>query len=123
MRGLNILIIVATFLSFAAAADDAPATAAEGQAIWDEKKRAKCVTCHGPDGKGDTKMGRSKKVADMTTEEWQKRFTDQQIIDSILTGVEREGAGRKVKMEPLKEGTQREAEALLAFIRTLGPKK
>jgi mono/diheme cytochrome c family protein len=117
------IIIGATLLSLAAAAADGPATAAEGQAIWDDKKRAKCATCHGADGKGDTKMGKAKKVRDMTTAEWQQKFTDQQIIDAILKGVEREEDGRKVKMEALKDGTQREAEALLAFIRSLAPAK
>jgi cytochrome c553 len=121
MKALTI-IVGATLLSLAAAAADAPPTAAEGQAIWDEKKRAKCATCHGADGKGDTKMGKAKKVQDMTTAEWQKKFTDQQIIDAILKGVEREEAWRKIKMEPLKDGTQREAEALLAFIRSLAAK-
>lgn len=98
----------------------APPTKEDGEKIWNDKK-AKCATCHGGDGKGDTKMGKSKGVTDMTTAEWQKKHTDQQIIDSILKGVNREENGKKIKMEPMKGATQRDAEALLAFIRTLGP--
>lgn len=94
----------------------------DGKALWSDK-RAKCATCHGGDGKGDTKMGRQKGAKDMTTAEWQQSVTDQQIIDSILKGIDRtEKDGKKVKMEPLKDGTDAEAKALLGVVRGFAPK-
>ncbi len=108
-----------------APAPDTPApaapTAADGEKIWNEKA-SKCATCHGTDGKGDTKMGKSKHVKDMTSAEWQKSKTDEDIENAILKGVEREEDGKKVKMSPLKNGTPEQAKALLAFIRSLGAK-
>lgn len=121
VRVLLFSLAVTLTSSAGALADDAgPPTKEQGQALWNEKKN-KCATCHGADGKGDTKMGKSKGVTDMTTAEWQKNHTDQQIIDSILKGVDRVENGKKVKMEPMKGATQRDAEALLVFIRSLGP--
>ena len=99
----------------------APAGDVDGKALWNDK-RAKCATCHGADGKGDTKMGKQKGVKDMTTAEWQKAVTDQQIIDAILKGIDRTEGDKKVKMEPLKEGTEAEAKALLGVVRGFAPK-
>ena len=35
--------------------------------------KAKCATCHGPDGKGDTAMGKTMKVKDLGSPEVQKQ--------------------------------------------------
>ena len=35
--------------------------------------KAKCATCHGPDGKGDTAMGKTMKVKDLGSAEVQKQ--------------------------------------------------
>ena len=105
----------------AAAAPTTPPTIEEGLKIWNEKKN-KCAQCHGADGKGDTKMGKSKNVANMATAEFQKKYTDQQMIEAIMKGFEREEGGKKVKMEPLKNATERDAQALVLVVRSFTPK-
>ena len=105
----------------AAAAPATQPTLEEGLKIWNEKKN-KCAQCHGADGKGDTKMGKSKNVSSMATVEFQKKYTDQQMIEAIMKGFEREEGGKKVKMEPLKNATERDAQALVLLVRSFTPK-
>ncbi|HZH03082.1 MAG TPA: c-type cytochrome, partial [Myxococcaceae bacterium] len=38
--------------------------------------KAQCKSCHGADGKGDTKVGKKEKVKDMTSAEWHASTTD-----------------------------------------------
>ena len=119
--GALLAAVVGAGATRAADAGTPPAAGADGQGLWNDK-RAKCATCHGADGKGDTKMGKQKGTKDMTTAEWQKSVTDQQILDAILKGIDRTEGDKKVKMEPLKEGTDAEAKALMAVVRGFAPK-
>jgi cytochrome c peroxidase len=121
VKKLAVMFVLAILSSTVAAQDAGPPTLEEGTKLWNDKK-AKCVQCHGVDGKGDTKMGKVKQVADMTTAEWQKRFNDPAILEAVLKGVQRDDAGRKVKMEPLKGATPRDAAALLLVVRSFAPK-
>lgn len=41
-----------------------PAIAADGKAVW----AAHCQACHGPDGSGDTVVGKALKVPDLAAE-------------------------------------------------------
>jgi len=107
-----------TVVGSASARAQAAPSVEEGKRIYLEKKN-KCVACHGEDGRAQTKMGQKDKIPDMTTEEWQKRFSDDAIKAAILKGVEREEAGRKVKMKPMEGATERDAQSLLLFIRSL----
>ena len=54
VRAALMLLAVALFSSWTFAADSAADTF-----------KAKCATCHGADGKGDTAMGKSMKVKDL----------------------------------------------------------
>lgn len=101
---------------------DAGPTVEEGRKIWMTKKN-KCIKCHGEDGKAQTKMGKKKSVADMTTAEWQKRFSDEQIMNAVLKGIKRKDGERNVKMKPLKGATERDAKAVLMLVRSFAPKK
>lgn len=47
--------------------------------------KAKCVMCHGADGKGDTPMGKKNNVRDLGSAEVQKQ-TDAQLTDIITKG-------------------------------------
>jgi mono/diheme cytochrome c family protein len=114
------IVLVGGLFGAAAMAGDGP-TVEEGKKLYLDKKN-KCAVCHGEDGKAQTKVGKKMKVADMTTAEWQKRFTDQQIVDAILKGVDRKEGERKVKMPATKGATERDAKAMLLFIRSIGPK-
>jgi cytochrome c len=118
MKKLNVLLPVAFGLVLVATAATAGAPTAEsGKRIWNAKEN-KCAACHGEDGKGKTKIGTKMGLADMTTAAWQAKFNDQQIKDAILKGVDREEAGKKVKMKPMEGATADDATALLKFIRT-----
>lgn len=57
------------------------ASAADGEAIF----KRQCAMCHGPDGAGNTAMGRSFKLRDLKGPEVQK-MTDAQLFDTIAKG-------------------------------------
>jgi mono/diheme cytochrome c family protein len=60
----------------------------------------KCATCHGVDGKGQTKMGKKFHAPDFTGEKWQKETTDKEIQKAIVEGVVEDG---KRKMPAWKD--------------------
>jgi mono/diheme cytochrome c family protein len=81
---------------------------------------AKCASCHGEDGKGKTKEGEKQKIGDMTTAEWQKNVTDEQMKKAILEGVKRTKDGVEQEMKPLKDKlTPEQADALVKYVRGL----
>ena len=101
------LLILVTVLSLVLAA---PVMASDGAAIY----KAKCATCHGPDGSGQTAVGKSMKLRDLRSAEVQKQ-TDVELTKII--------AGGKGKMQPYgKQLSTADIEALIAFIRTIKAK-
>lgn len=85
MKTLRIAIIACCFAA-TAWADDVPA-------IW----KAKCASCHGEDGKAQTKTGKKEKIDDMTTAAWQTNWTDEKMKKMIL-----EGSKDNTKMKAFK---------------------
>lgn len=83
------------------------AYAADGAAVY----KAKCASCHGPDGKGETSIGKSMKLRSLASAEVQK------TSDADLTKVISDGKGKM----PAYKGklSADEIKALVAFIRTL----
>ncbi|MBI4459350.1 MAG: cytochrome c [Acidobacteria bacterium] len=79
-----------------------------GKAVYD----AKCKTCHGADGKGNAALAKTLKVEfkDLASKEAQARK------DEELKKVSTEGTG---KMQPVKGLTEKQAEDVVAFIRSL----
>jgi cytochrome c6 len=84
-----------------------PLLAEDGAALF----KAKCAMCHGPDGSGQTPVGKSLKVRNLASADVQKQ-SDAELMKTILDG--------KNKM-PANKGKLSEAEvkALVAHIRTL----
>ena len=78
---------------------------ADGAAIY----KTKCAACHGPDGSGQTPVGKNLKIVDLRSPEVQK-MTDAEI-SKLLT----EGKGKMPKSN-LSPDDQK---AVIAFIRTL----
>jgi mono/diheme cytochrome c family protein len=76
--------------------------------------KAKCAMCHGPDGKGETAMGKKLSLKDLASAEVQKA-TDTEISDTISKG--------KGKMPASKTLTPDQVKDLVAFVRSLGKKK
>src|SRR6266550_389638 len=73
--------------------------------------KAKCAMCHGPDGSGQTAMGKSLKIRALGSAEVQKQ-TDAQLINIIANG--------KNKMLAYKGRlTPEEIKTVVGFIRTL----
>ena len=80
---------------------------ADGAAVF----KAKCAACHGPDGSGDTTMGRKLGIRNLTTAPVQQQ-TDAQLLAIITNGKNKMPAyGGKIADADLK--------ALVAYIRTL----
>lgn len=99
----NLLAAVILSCSTAAWADSVTAS-------WS----AKCKSCHGEDGRGDTKMGKKEKVQDLTTAKWQSSHTDDQIRSAISDGVP------DTKMKPFKEKLDAaRIDELVKFVRGL----
>ncbi len=78
----------------------------DGAAVY----KAKCAMCHGPDGKGQTTMGKNMKLKDLGSDEVQK-MTDKEMDKIIADG--------KGKMPAYKgKLDQATIDALIAHIRT-----
>jgi mono/diheme cytochrome c family protein len=104
-----IALLVAGSMSYGQNAP-VPAGAAEN---WE----LHCAKCHGPDGKGQTKMGQRLKIRDLTDPKVQATFDDKKAFNAMKVGVTDEN-GRQT-MKPIEDLTEPEMEALVAFIRSL----
>jgi mono/diheme cytochrome c family protein len=84
--------------------------------IW----KAKCASCHGADGKGQTDQGLKMGIADYSSPAWQKAHSDADIKKGIAEGVNREKDGKKQEMEGFKDKLLPEqVEQLVVYIRSL----
>lgn len=88
-----------------------PLVAQDAAAIY----KTKCAVCHGPDGKGDTAMGKKLGVRDFSSPEVQKQ-SDNELIAATAKGKNKMPAYEK----SLKEN---EIKDLIAYIRQLGKRK
>jgi mono/diheme cytochrome c family protein len=77
-----------------------------------------CTSCHGKDGKGQTKAGRAADVKDLTDAKYQATFTDEQMFKQIKEGMK--DAKGKEKMKPFADKlSDDEIKALVSFVRGL----
>jgi mono/diheme cytochrome c family protein len=83
------------------------AFAADGAAVY----KAKCATCHGPDGKGETSIGKSMKLRSLGSADVQK------ATDADLPKVISDGKGKM----PAYKGklSDDEIKGVVAFLRSL----
>ena len=109
-----------TYLVVAVALAAAPAYAADKkiERLW----KSKCQSCHGADGKAQTEKGKKMKMHDITTAEWQKKWTDAEIKKVTLEGVNEEKEGVKKEMDGYKDLPAEQIDGLVAFVRELGKK-
>lgn len=95
---VSLLTVAVTLGATHARADDAPAGGAtDVAALW----KKNCASCHGEDGKGQTKAGKQKKVEDMTNPEVRAKFDRDRMIKSVKEGI-KDDAG-KDRMKPYAE--------------------
>ncbi len=71
-----------------------------------------CVTCHGRDGRAQTRKGRSTRARNLADGAWQDRATDERIFNVVSNGKGKMPAfGKK-----LSEG---ETDSLVQYVRSL----
>ncbi|HEV2714804.1 MAG TPA: cytochrome c [Terriglobales bacterium] len=101
---LSISILIAAPLSV---------RAADAKTNWTNN----CAQCHGPDGKANTKMGKTLSAKDLTDPKVQAEFTDAKATQSIKEGVKQNG---KTTMKAFGgKLSDDEIKALVAYVRTL----
>jgi cytochrome c553 len=75
-----------------------------------------CAKCHGPDGKGQTKMGQKLSIKDLTDAKVQDGFTDEAAFKSIKEGLkDKEG---KTQMKAAEGLSDDDIKALVKQVRT-----
>ena len=79
-----------------------------------------CIQCHGPDGKGNTKMGKKLEILDLTDAKTQEKFSDDQMAKTIKEGVKDKDG--KIRMKPAEGVTDADIKGLVAYVRTLKSK-
>ncbi len=86
-----------------------------------ESFEKQCASCHGKDGKGQTRQGRQAGVKDYTDAKVQEEMKDDKALETVKAGI-KEGA--KERMKPYKDKlTDEEIKALIAYMRTFKPAK
>lgn len=101
------------FLVLSALATAASLPAADVAANWENH----CISCHGPDGKGDTKMGKKLKIKDLTDAAYQATFSDADAFKAVKEGIKNENG--KTTMKAIEGLSDEEINALVAHVRTL----
>jgi cytochrome c553 len=76
-----------------------------------------CSKCHGPDGKGDTKMGQKLSIKDLTDAKLQAELKDDVAFKAIKEGI-KDSEG-KIKMKPAEGLSDDDIKALVVHVRTL----
>ena len=87
-----------------------PLVAQDAAAIY----KTKCAACHGPDGKGDTAVGKKLGVRDFASPEVQKQSDDE--LAAIINDGKNKMPAYKKSLKP------EEVKALVAFIHACGKK-
>jgi mono/diheme cytochrome c family protein len=83
---------------------------ARSQAAGEALYKTKCATCHGPDGKGETAIGKANKLRDLASPDVQKQ-SDDELSGIISAGKSKMPAyGKSLKPEQIKD--------LVTYIRT-----
>jgi cytochrome c6 len=86
------------------------ASAADVKENWDKS----CKKCHGPEGKGDTTMGKKLELKDFTDAKVQAALKDDAMFKAIKEGVK---DGDKTRMKPAEGLSDEEMKALVAYVR------
>ena len=94
---LSMLAAVLAFGATHVRAEDAAGGAMDVPALW----KKNCASCHGEDGKAQTKAGKSKKVQDLTNPEVRAKFDRDRMIKSTKAGMKSEDG--KELMKPYGE--------------------
>lgn len=84
---------------------------ADVKEVWEKN----CASCHGKDGKGETKAGKKAQVKDLTDAAYQGTFTDEKMFKQIKEGMKENG---KERMKPFGDKlSDDEIKALIAYVK------
>lgn len=104
------MILIAAMFGFTAALT---AKGAEAKDNWDTL----CAKCHGPEGKGDTKMGTRLGCKDFTDATVQAGIKDDAAFKALKEGLKSDDD--KTLMKPFDQLSDDEIKALVAYVHTL----
>jgi cytochrome c553 len=106
--GMKKLIVIGVALLIVGAVS---VRAADAKENWEKS----CTKCHGPDGKGKTKMGEKLAIKDYTDAKVQEALKDDAMTKAIKEGVK---DGEKTKMKAFGEAlSDDEIKALVKYVR------
>jgi cytochrome c553 len=106
---MNRLILIA---AAALAVSVVSASAADVKETWEKS----CAKCHGPDGKGDTKMGKKLDIKDLTDSKYQATLKDDDMFKAIKEGIK---DGEKLRMKAAEGLNDAEMKDLVSYVRAL----
>jgi len=87
------------------------AHAADSKELWEKN----CKKCHGPDGKGQTTMGKKFGVKDYTSAKVQEGLKDEEMAKAIKEGIKKDG---QTRMKPFGDTlNEDEIKGLVEFVR------
>jgi cytochrome c6 len=87
------------------------ASAADVKETWAKN----CAKCHGPDGKGETKMGKKLDIKDFTDAKYQASLKEEAMLKAIKEGVK---DGEKTRMKGFGDTlSPDEMKALVEYVR------
>ena len=110
----SIVLFVLLSIAFAASLAEPARLRANSKAAQDTFN-TKCALCHGPDGSGNTEIGKALQAADLRSPDVQKLSTPD-LIKVVQDG-------KNNKMPPFKDKlTAEQIKDVVGFVRTLGHK-
>ncbi len=87
-------------------------SATDAKENWDKS----CAKCHGPDGKGQTKMGQKLGIKDYTDAKVQAEIKDDAAFKAVKEGLK--DKEDKTLMKPAEGLSDDEIKALVGYLRT-----
>lgn len=92
------------------------ARGADAASNWNDQ----CAKCHGPDGKGETKMGKKLGIADLTDPKVQEKFADADVLKIVKEGIKDKDG--KLSMKPIEGLSDDDIKALVPVVRAFAKK-
>ena len=84
-------------------------------AVWNKN----CASCHGKDGKGQTKAGKTKKVQDLTDAAVRAKFDRERMIKATKEGIKDEAGKDRMKAYAGKLSDEEIAQLIDYIVNTL----
>jgi cytochrome c len=108
--------MIAVWAAGAASLPEGTPSPDRSEAIW----QAECASCHGNDGKGETRAGKRAGVKDFTDLAYQQSWTDEEAMQVIKTA-KKDGKELRNKNPFADQLTDEEIRGLIAYVRAFAP--